>query len=97
MGLASQPSALAPSTAASASLSSLSMTLGLPLNIDSMFLSMASLRGRISMSPLFARPPKSMNASGEENTIMSAIASPSRVPVYVKMSLAIWSPCTAAS
>lgn len=80
-GLASQPSALAPSTAASASLSSLSSMRTLPLNIGIMFFSMALRRGRSRSSPLLANPPNRIMASGDENTVKSANASPSRVPV----------------
>ena len=72
MGLASQPRAEAPSTAASASLSSEGRTLTFPFHMPSIFLSMALSIGFMSMSPLLARPPKRMKACGAENTVKSA-------------------------
>ena len=94
---ASHPRALAPSTAASASLSSEGRSLTLPFHIESIFFSIELRKGFMSNSPLLARPPNKMNASGAENTVKSANASPSKLPVNSKMSLANVSPATAAS
>ena len=59
---ASQPSADAPNTAASASLSSDTRILTLFLKIPIMFLSKELRRGFKSKSPDFANPPNKMNA-----------------------------------
>lgn len=83
---ASHPSALAPSTAASASLSSEGITFTFPLNAGNMLASMASRMGRMRSSPDLARPPKRIMASGDENTVKSAKASPSILPVYWNIS-----------
>ena len=96
-GLASQPKAEAPSTAASASLSSERSILTFPFQGFITFFSRELRNGRISKSPLFDSPPKRMKASGAEKAVKSARASPSISPVYSKMSLAILSPEIAAS
>ena len=97
VNFASHPRALAPSTAASASLSSETSTFTLPFQMLRRFFSSEFRRGFMRRSPLFARPPKSMNASGAENTVKSASAAPSISPVYSNMSFASLSPAMAAS
>lgn len=92
----SQPTALAPRTAAELPSRVDTRNLALPLKIGNTALSYDSLRGFIKRSPALVRPPKKTKASGEANAAKSAQASPSILPVKSYTRLAKASPLLAA-